>query len=296
MPASSAASTTSRASCCVAVERVPRPEPDDRAEAPFLHQPSMPRATQPAANAAAKNAGSSSGPRPMCESGRPAQASLPAARRPNSSRPSHDARVRRPGTDVEAADAGACDARRRGAARAGRPRTCARRATGRPPSASAAFAASAAARRAVPESRPRADDPGPDRADGDVEPFCPRPGERGRRRSRTGRHRRRTARPRPRPRAARAACRARTVSDSETGSAPPPICTYATRTPRRAPRRPVRAGCAACSRRPAARRAMSASGADSSRMRAAIWPGVYGSDITCAPRSGASPRPRVRFA
>src|SRR4249919_1530715 len=49
----------------VAVEGLPRAEPDDRAEAPLLHQPRSVRARTPAAYAAAKNAGSSSGPRPM---------------------------------------------------------------------------------------------------------------------------------------------------------------------------------------------------------------------------------------
>ena len=49
--------------------------------------------------------------------------------------------------------------------------------TGRPPSARAAFAASASGERAVPEARARADDPGADRADDRVVALCPRPGE-----------------------------------------------------------------------------------------------------------------------
>src|SRR5439155_6065686 len=80
----------------VAVERPPRPEADHGTEPALLHQPMNLRASRPAAKAAAKNAGSSRGPRPMCESGRPAQApsqpvtstsSRAAAIQPGASRP-----------------------------------------------------------------------------------------------------------------------------------------------------------------------------------------------------------------
>ena len=58
--------------------------------------PSSPRASRPAANAAAKNAGSSSGPRPMCESGRPA----PASSQPSPSSPTLTSPSTRSSTDL----------------------------------------------------------------------------------------------------------------------------------------------------------------------------------------------------
>src|SRR4051812_6380931 len=59
----------------VTVERIPRSEADDRPQPPFRDHPASECARRPAANAAAKNHASSSGPRPMDASGSPAHAS-----------------------------------------------------------------------------------------------------------------------------------------------------------------------------------------------------------------------------
>ena len=64
----------------IAAERLPRAEADDGPEPPLLHHAERLLARRPAANAAAKNSGSSSGPRPMCESGSPAHASRQRSR------------------------------------------------------------------------------------------------------------------------------------------------------------------------------------------------------------------------
>ena len=89
---------------------------------------------------------------------------------------------------------------------------------------------------------------------------------------------------------------ARTVSESATGNAPPASCTYATRTPRSAgaDRRDLAVQRAADDGQPVelARRARP----PPPRGARASWTGVYGSSITCAPGSGGSPSPRVRFA
>ena len=222
MPASSAAPTTSRASprrprtCSTCRGRRP-----GRAAAP----PSAdePRASRPAANAAAKNHGSSSGPRPMCESGRPAQASRQPSRRPLPR--SSDAGRSSPGpgdrTSPSRAERRACGARRRGGARARRASETRGAITGRPPSARAAFAASAAASPPWPSARAGADDAGPDRADATSKPSRLRPRERRRRRSRTATSPSKHGADRDGHLEEAALLSARTASESETGSAPP---------------------------------------------------------------------------
>src|SRR5712691_5576803 len=59
----------------VPIEGVPRSEPNNRAEPALFHQTRRLRARRPAAKADAKKSESSSGPRPMCDSGRPEQSS-----------------------------------------------------------------------------------------------------------------------------------------------------------------------------------------------------------------------------
>ena len=121
----------------VALEGVPRAEPDDRSEAPLLHvQPASRRATTPAAKAARKNAGSSSGPRPMCSSGRPAQASSQPS--PSAS----EATATSPRQRSSTVCAWCETLRWRSRASASEVRTAS---TGRPPSAIAVLAASARA-------------------------------------------------------------------------------------------------------------------------------------------------------
>ena len=74
-PASSGRADDRPCEIGVAAERPPRAETDDGAETPLFHHGTRLLGERPAANAAAKKAGSSSGPRPMCESGRPSQTS-----------------------------------------------------------------------------------------------------------------------------------------------------------------------------------------------------------------------------
>src|SRR5439155_13107262 len=59
--------------------RLVRPHAADRFDRTSTAHPTRVRATLPAANAEAKNHGSSSGPRPMCSSGRPSHASRHSA-------------------------------------------------------------------------------------------------------------------------------------------------------------------------------------------------------------------------
>ena len=108
--------------------------------------------------------------------------------------------------------------------------------------------------RTVAEPRAGADDPGPDRADDRVVVLRPRP-TRARRRTVThstspSRHGATATATPSRPRS----CSARTASDSDTGSAPPATCTYATRTPASAAHTGATWLCSV-QRRPAARRA-----------------------------------------
>ena len=81
MPAASAASTTSRASFCVAVERVPRAEADDRPEAPLLHQASIPRATTSGGERGAEEGGILLGPAAHVTKRQTRARVLPAVRR-----------------------------------------------------------------------------------------------------------------------------------------------------------------------------------------------------------------------
>src|SRR4029453_13172879 len=87
----------------------------------------------------------------------------------------------------------------------------------------------------------------------------------------------------------------RTASDSETDSAPPGTCTYATR-------RPASAAQTGASwlwseqHTTGTPPSVSASSPDSSACTHAACAGVYGSFITCAPSTAANPTPRVRFA
>ena len=94
----------------------------------------------------------------------------------------------------------------------------------------------------------------------------------------------------------RRALSVRTVSESETGSAPPASWTYATR-------RPARAAQAGASwlwrpRHTTGTSSIRSRGvsSSSSAYRFASCPGAYGHAMTCAPSSGASRSPRVRFA
>src|SRR5918994_859018 len=134
------------------LERVPRSEPDDRAEPALFHQPRSERARTPAPYAAAKNAGSSSGPRPMWLSVSPAHAS----RQPAAS--ASDARA---GASPESESTASlwCETPRwRSRASPSETRTAR---TGRPPSARAAAIATAAAVPPCPSRVPVPTTPGP---------------------------------------------------------------------------------------------------------------------------------------
>ena len=248
--------------------------------------PTSPRASRPAANAAAKNAGSSSGPRPMCESGRPAHGLLPALA------------VFSPTTHL--AEAGRSTASRVvGDAAVALARDPRRRRARRPPAGRrapiAAFAAVAAASPAVTEPRAGPDDAGPDRADGDL---VARPSPM-RSADQTVTHldvaaEARADRRDGRPRAC-APCSARTVSDSATGKRPareldvgdprPASAAHTGATWLWSEQQTTGMPSRSIGRAPPAPRH---AGPRTGR-------GVYGSFITCAPGSAASPSPRVRF-
>ena len=250
----------------------------------------LPVRALPAANAAAKNARSSSGPRPMCESGSPAQASAsrrrrrPRALEPSALEPGRPGDRRGRGRASSTARVWWETPRWRSRASASETRSAS---TGRPPSAIAAFAASAAASPPWPSGEPVPTMPGPiaqtttskpaavAQASADATPtHCDVAVDARRRR-------------RPPSRPGRAPSSARTVSDSETGSAPPASWTYATRSAVPSPRRRARPGCAASSRRRACPSSDSASRPVLLGVRTACWSGVYGSFITCAPASAA---------
>ena len=198
--------------------------------------PALSSASFPAANAAPPNAGSSSQQRPMSESGRPRRSPPPS---PPPVHRGGSATI----TPAPRARGATCRRCRSRSSRLGDPRREDRQTAERP--------------RAVPR-RPR-------RARRD--PRRPRADQRRARRRdrhlvvRSAAQASAAARPthgtspsahapRRRPPCASrpAAFRTRTVSDSDTGSAPPAIWTYATARPR-APRRPGAPDCGACSRR-----------------------------------------------
>ena len=167
---------------------------------------------------------------------------------------------------------------------------------GAPPSASAAFAASATARPPWPSacrcrrSRDRS------RTTTASNPCACRPGER-----RRGRH----AWTSPSRHGATAIATsssarrrsARTVSESDTGSAPPRELDVRDPAPAPGRRRRARAGCAATQQTTgSAVEALGEAVAPPRRSGAAACAGVYGSVITWAPSAAGRPSPRVRFA
>ena len=278
----------------VGAERLPRAEPDDRPEAPLLHHAASCARAVPAANAAAKNHGSSSGPRPMCESGRPAQAS----RQPDTS--TSVARLARSG-----ARPGSPPARRPRTSRATSASTASvwcetprwRSRGSRSETRSASTRAAAERQRRVDRARPPPVPPCPSRV-----PVPTMPGpiaadddarapSRGRERERrvhvhrvdvaaeagAGADRQLQQLRAP---AARAAC------PRGPAAARRPEAARTRRAARAARRRPARPGCGASS-------ATTGSPSSSSRQlrrpprraRTANWIGVYGSFITCAPGS-----------
>ena len=163
--------------------------------------------------------------------------------------------------------------------------------------AAAAFAASASASAPWPSLRARADDPRADRADDGVVALarfaqasaaatvthCASPSKQGATATATSSSPRSfSARTRVRERD-----RQRAAGDLDVGDA-------------QRPRAPAQTGATwLCS-------VQQTTGMPAERLRelarpprpcgSATWPGVYGSAITCAPSSGASPSPRVRFA
>ena len=256
------------------------------------------RARTPAAKAASKNRGSSSGPRPMWARGSAAQASRqPSAStstrgssQAGGSTPAGQATVGRRQREDGArvvGDAAMALARvglrhadgenRLPAERLGGVRDL--RQPGRAVAERGAGADDARAR------RPRS--PRPRRAH--ARPAAPR------RRSRTAGPRRSTARrrstpPRDRATAARARCPRATPAGRH-----PPTWTYATWSPASAAATGATWLCSVqqTTGMPSSR---SASSPSSSANRVAACTGVYGSVMTWAPGSGVEPRPRVRFA
>src|SRR5262245_57051510 len=89
---------------------------------------------------------------------------------------------------------------------------------------------------------------------------------------------------------------ARTVSERDTGSAPPASWRYATRTPAPIPAQTGVTWLCSEQQTTGMPSSVSARFVDSSAWSTACWRGVYGSFITCAPSSPARPSPRVRFA
>ena len=267
----------------VALERVPGAEPDDRARAA-----APPSAGEPARDDAgrvggAKKPGSSSAPRPMCSSGSP-RTPPPSLRRVASSGQAGTTSARQ----SSSTDRAWCETPRwRSRGSASEMRTAS---TGRPPSALATLAASASASAPWPSARAGADDARARRRRRPRRNPAPSP-TRARRPTVDALRRRRrgTARPRARPRRARAPSAARTVSESETGRAPPATCTYATRSPASAAHTGATWLCSV----------QQHDGQPAERVRErlrppprgsdASWPGVYGSAITCAPSSGGKP-------
>ena len=230
----SAASTTSL-QVASALERVPRAEADHRPEAPFLHHGTSP-ARGGRRRTLRRRTTDRRRVRGPCARGAARAGVLPAVTSTELARVEPRGSLETGGPGDRAHGRGrarappACDARRLGAARARRrPRSRTAR-TGRPPSARAAFAASATASPPWPSRDAGPDDAGPDRADDRGEPGA---------RAHASAEATPTHATSPSTHAPAATATstrprsfsARTASDSETGSAPPGTCTYATRTP-----------------------------------------------------------------
>src|SRR5215211_2175125 len=284
----------------VASEAVPGSEPDDRPQPPFLHQGTSPRATLPAAKAAAKNHGSTSGPRPMWESGSPAHASSQPSTSTSTRGSSHSGASRPFGHAIRTSPRQSsttarvwCETPRcRSRSSAPDTRTAS---TGEPPSALAKFAAAAAATPPWPSLEPVPTIPGPTAQATASWPAAAAHASA----EATLTHS--TSPPKhapweivlastPRP------CRARTVSESPSESAPPSSWTYATRTPSPRPAHAAASWLWREQHTTGIPPSSAARSAPSSACSAANCPGVYGSLTTCAPSSAGSSSPRVRFA